>query len=119
MLSLWCSVRTSLKCSKFKWILCSSSVSAGLQLQYVAHFSAVADAVHDSWSGKDRLVSQTQFAFWFIIDSVLDQRGKLMITGVVMQYRKTVLRTFLLRFILLFRRGTPTPEQCGCTALLN
>lgn len=37
-----------------------------------------------------------------------------MFTSVIMKHRKTVLRTFLLRFILLFWRGTPTPEQCGC-----
>lgn len=42
-----------------------------------------------------------------------------MYTNVVMKHRKTVLRTFLLCFILVFFwRGTPTREQCGCPPVL-
>lgn len=57
-----------------------------------------------------------------VSDSVCAQIRKLVLIIVDVGGRKTVLRTFLLPFTLLFWRGTPTPGKSVCTVqpkLLN
>lgn len=79
----------------------------GLQLQDVAHFIAVAETCVRFPTVQEKNMHSSVFpsarlgSYWFL-KCVLVHAGKLMSTNVTAGLEKTVLRTFLLRFISFF-----------------